>query len=75
MTIEIRNQLIEKGYNVRCVNMGCYDIDQNGRIHYLSAKEGDVLNNADIAHPVNLFDYAIPRRNVVRYFFQHGLPR
>lgn len=58
MTIEIRDQLIEKGYETKGVNMGCYDIDQNGRIHYLSTEEGSALNNANLAHPVNLFDYA-----------------
>lgn len=58
MTIEIRDQLIEKDYQAKCVNMGCYDIYQNGRTHYLSAKEGSALNNTDFQHPVNLLDYA-----------------
>lgn len=59
MTIEIRDQLRKKGYDAKCVFWGCYDIDQNGRIHYLSADEGKALNDASyLQHPINLHDHA-----------------
>lgn len=70
MTIEIRDQLIKKGYETKCVNMGCYDVNQSGHIHYLSAEEGSALNNADLQHPVNLFNHAETLRyNVIKYSF------
>ncbi len=58
MTVQIRDALVKVGYDARCVNGECYDIHQGGRVHYLSAEEGESLAESLLPHPVDLMDYA-----------------
>jgi hypothetical protein len=42
-TIGLRNKLRQLGYDARVVNWDCIDIDQGGRMHYLSTDEAEAL--------------------------------
>ncbi len=55
---EIKSYLEQLGYEVSLANMDCYDIDQNGRIHYLSSSEVQNLLNSNLEHPISLAQYS-----------------
>lgn len=52
--LEIKAELIILGYEVKTVNIDCFDSEQNGRVYYLSFKEGCALKNAEGEHPLTL---------------------
>lgn len=56
----LKSKLLELGYLANIANGDCFDIVQDGRVHYLSLGEANQLANAELglAHPVRLFDYA-----------------
>ena len=56
---EIKNKLRELGYDAKFVNGDCFDIMQDGRIHYLTTQEARDLLSAKLNHPVNLIDYGV----------------
>lgn len=47
-TIELRDRLRAFGYDARLVNGDCFDVHQNGRIHYLSRAEAETLNRGGL---------------------------
>jgi hypothetical protein len=42
-SLQLRDRLRLLGYDARLVNGDCYDIHQNGYIHYLSRAEAEAL--------------------------------
>lgn len=56
MVIELRDKLRALGYDAKIVNGECFDIDQDGRTHYLSRTEAEALAKAGAG--INLMDYA-----------------
>ena len=58
--LELRDALCELGYDARLVNGCCYDIHQEGTVHYLSLSEATDLFafEPDGVHPVDLMAYA-----------------
>lgn len=59
--VELRDRLRAKGYQASIANITCFDINQQGFIHYLSLNEATALDESPIAHPVNLHGYVTLR--------------
>lgn len=63
--IELRDNLRALGYNARLVNGDCFDVHQDGRIHYLSKLEAKAL--ADAGSGINLMAHA--ERRGLNYWY------
>lgn len=46
--VELRDRLRALGYDARLVNGDCFDIHQDGRVHYLSREEAETLNRGGL---------------------------
>jgi hypothetical protein len=46
--LELHDHLRGLGYDAHCVNGDCYDIHQNGYVHYLSRKEALSLDRGGL---------------------------
>lgn len=59
--IELRDRLRSLGYDARLVNGDCFDIHQNGCIHYLSKSEAEALAEVTTEqHPLTIAKYIDP---------------
>lgn len=68
--LSVRNRLEALGYSVKIANMSCFDIYQNGRVHYLGFLEGEALSKAELLHPVSLDKYA--KWSGLAYWYRFG---
>lgn len=67
VVLECRDRLRGMGYRAKIVNGSCFDIHQEGNIHYLSLEEGIALSKSSMPHPADLMQYG--RRNGLNYWY------
>lgn len=65
--VKLYTTLVGLGYNASLCNADCFDIRQDGLIHYLSLNEAKSLVGATLPHPVPLLNYA--DRNGLNYWY------
>lgn len=63
--IKLRDKLRELGYAASIANDSCFDIRQDGRIHYLSRDEAEMLAQAGAG--INLMDHG--ERRGLNYWY------